>query len=190
MNIHKNARLTPLGREEMALAVIKGGLSKARTARRYGVSARIVTRWVEHFKAEGRAAMVDRSSRHGRLRRATPQAVIERIVMLRRQRLTGKHIALATGTSPATVSRVLKRAGLSRLKSLEPAEPVRRYERKTPGELIHLDIKTLGRFERTGHRITGDCTGWALNMSMPSNPLSQRHNPPDRLQVLARLPRL
>jgi len=84
MNIHKNARLTPLRREEMVLAVIEGGLSKARAARRYGVSAKIVTRWVERYKAEGRAGMVDRSSRPRTLRQATPQAVIERIVMLRR----------------------------------------------------------------------------------------------------------
>ena len=159
MNIHKNARLTPLRREEMALSVIEGRFSKAAAARVYGVSAKIVARWVERFKAQGRAGMTDRSSRPGTLRAATPQAVIERIVMLRRYRLTGKHIALETGVSPATVSRVLKRAGLSRLKDIEPAAPARRYERDHPGELIHLDIKTLGRFERTGHRITGDRTG-------------------------------
>ncbi len=78
---------------------------------------------------------------------------------MRRERLTGAHIAAKTGVSPATVSRVLRRAGLSRLRDLEPAEPVRRYEREHPGDLIHLDIKRLGRFERTGHRITGDRTG-------------------------------
>ena len=72
---------------------------------------------------------------------------------------TGKHIAKEVGVSPATVSRVLKRAGLSRLKDIEPAEPVRRYERENPGDMIHIDIKKLGRFERVGHRITGDRTG-------------------------------
>jgi transposase InsO family protein len=76
--------------------------------------------------------------------------------VLRHQRLTAKHIARQTGVSAATVSRVLKRAGLSRLKDLEPAEPVRRYERDKPGEMIHIDIKKLGRFDRVGHRITGD----------------------------------
>lgn len=75
---------------------------------------------------------------------------------LRRQRRTGRHIALEVGVSPATVSRMLRRAGLSRLKDLEPAEPVRRYERDHPGEMIHIDIKKLGRFDRVGHRITGD----------------------------------
>ena len=75
---------------------------------------------------------------------------------LRRQRWTGSHIAIEVGVSPATVSRVLKRAGLSRLKDIEPAEPVRRYERAHPGEMIHIDIKKLGRFDRVGHRITGN----------------------------------
>ncbi|TGT36237.1 LacI family DNA-binding transcriptional regulator, partial [Mesorhizobium sp. M4B.F.Ca.ET.169.01.1.1] len=74
-------------------------------------------------------------------------------------RWTGKHIAHEVGVSPATVSRVLKRAGLSRLRDIEPAEPVRRYEREKPGEMIHIDIKKLGRFERVGHRITGDRVG-------------------------------
>lgn len=156
MNIHKNARLTSLRREEMALSVIEGRLSKACAARTYGVSAKIVARWVERFKAEGRAGMADRSSRPRAMPGMTGQAVADRIVALRRQRWTGKHIALEVGVSPATVSRVLKRAGLSRLKDIEPAEPVKRYEREHPGELIHIDIKKLGRFDKVGHRITGD----------------------------------
>lgn len=156
MNIHKNARLTPLRREEMALSVIEGGFSKAHAARTYGVSAKIVARWVERYKADGRAGMADRSSRPNRMPGMTEQIVAERIVALRRQRLTGKHIAIAVGVSPATVSRVLKRAGLSRLSAIEPAEPVRRYEREHPGEIIHIDIKKLGRFSQVGHRITGN----------------------------------
>ncbi|MEX1162486.1 MAG: IS481 family transposase, partial [Nitriliruptor sp.] len=156
MNIHKNARLTPLRREEMARAVIEGGLSKAHAGRTYGVSAKIVARWVERFKAEGRGGMTDRSSRPHVMPGMTEQPVAERIVALRRQRWTGSHIAIEVGVSPATVSRVLKRAGLSRLRDLEPAEPVKRYEREHPGEMIHIDIKKLGRFERIGHRITGD----------------------------------
>jgi transposase InsO family protein len=156
MNIHKNARLTPLRREEMALAVMEGGFSKAHAARTYGVSAKIVARWVERYKAEGRAGMADRSSRPNVMPGMTDQTVAERIVALRRRRLTGKHIAMETGVCAATVSRVLKRAGLSRLKDIEPAEPVRRYERQHPGEMIHIDIKKLGRFEQIGHRITGD----------------------------------
>lgn len=156
MNIHKNSRLTPIRREEMALLVIEGGFSKAHAARMYGVSARIVARWVERYEAEGSLGMVDRSSRPRVMPGMTDQAVADRIAALRRQRWTGKHIAMAVGVSPATVSRVLKRAGLSRLKDIEPAEPVRRYEHEHPGDMIHIDIKKLGRFERVGHRITGD----------------------------------
>lgn len=159
MNIHKNARLTPLRREEMAQAVIEGRLSKADAARTYGVSLKIVARWVGRFRVEGSKGMADRSSRPHVMPGMTGQAVAERIVALRRQRLTGKHIALEVGASPATVSRVLRRAGLSRLKDIAPAEPIRRYEHKHPGDMIHIDIKKLGRFERVGHRITGDRTG-------------------------------
>ena len=140
----------------MALSVIEGRFSKAQAARTFAVSPKIVTRWVERYKAQGRAGMSDRSSRPSVMPGATGQAVIERIVALRRERWTGRHIAATVGVSPATVSRVLKRAGLSRLKDIEPAEPVRRYEREHPGEIIHIDIKKLGRFERIGHRITGD----------------------------------
>lgn len=159
MNIHKNARLTPLRREEMALAVLEGGLTKAQAARIYGVTSKIVSRWTERHKSGGRAAMMDRTSRPEVSPRRIDQALAERIIALRRKRLTGKHIAMETGVSPATVSRVLKRAGLSRMKDIEPAEPAVRYEYSKPGGLIHLDIKRLGRFDRVGHRITGDRTG-------------------------------
>jgi transposase InsO family protein len=159
MNIHKNARLTPLRRAEMALSVLEGRLSRAQAALQFAVTAKVVKRWVERYKAQGRAGMADRSSRPRRSPKATERAVADRIVALRRQRLTGKHIANVVAVSPATVSRVLARAGLSRLKDLEPAEPVRRYERDAPGDMIHIDIKKLGRFDKIGHRITGDRTG-------------------------------
>ena len=159
MNIHKNARLTPLRREEMARDVVEGRLSKAHAALTYGVTVKVVARWVERFRAEGSAGMADRSSRPKTSPRRTEAIVADAIAALRRQRLTGKHIAMATGVSEATVSRVLARAGLSRLKDLEPAEPVRRYEREHPGELVHLDIKKLGRIGSVGHRITGRYPG-------------------------------
>ncbi len=89
---------------------------------------------------------------------AAPETV-DRIIALRKRCWTGKHIAQTTNVSPATVSRVLKRAGLSRFKNLDPAEPIHRYERESPGEIIHLDIKKLGRFEKPGHRVTGGRTG-------------------------------
>lgn len=158
MNMHKNARLTPIGRERL-IEVILSGHTLAAAARAAGVCPRTARKWLARYRAEGCAGLTDRSSRPEKLRRPTAAGTVKRIVALRRERWTGKHIARETGVSPATVSRVLKRAGLSRLKDLEPAEPVRRYERKAPGEMIHIDIKKLGRFERKGHRITGDRRG-------------------------------
>lgn len=158
MDIHKNARLTPHGRERLVNMVLSGQTPQA-AAIAGGVCPGTVRKWVGRFGAGGRAGLHDRSSRPHRLRQPTPQPVIERIEALRRQRLTGKAIAAETGVSPATVSRVLKRLGLNRLSALEPAEPPRRYQRDRPGELIHIDIKKLGKFNRIGHRITGDRTG-------------------------------
>lgn len=158
MNIHSNARLTRFGRERL-VRMIEGGVSFARAARLCGCTAKTASKWWHRFETEGLDGLADRSSRPRVLRNPTAPAVCERIIMLRRQRLTGAHIAAKVGVSAATVSRVLCRAGLSRLKDLEPAEPERRYEHERPGDLIHLDIKRLGKFERTGHRITGDRTG-------------------------------
>jgi transposase InsO family protein len=158
MDIHKNARLTPLGREHMVTMVL-GGQTPQAAGEAVGVCPRTVRKWLDRFKAEGLAGLRDRSSRPDHLRQPTPQATVDRIEALRRQRLTGKAIAAETGVSAATVSRVLKRLGLNRLSALEPAEPPRRYQRERPGELIHIDIKKLGKFNRIGHRITGDRTG-------------------------------
>ena len=158
MNIHENARLTPIGRERMVRMMLSGQTPET-AARVAGVCPRTARKWLARFKAEGPAGLRDRSSRPRRLRTPTPCETVDRIIALRRQRWTGQHIAREVGVSPATVSRVLQRAGLSRLRDLEPAEPVRRYQRQHPGELIHLDIKKLGRFDRVGHRITGDRTG-------------------------------
>ena len=154
MNIHKNARLTPIGRERLVRQV-ESGQTPETAARSAGVCPRTVRKWLARYASEGVAGLQDRSSRPHRLHRPTPAATVERIEALRRQRFTGQQIARDLGVSPATVSRVLCRLGLNRIAALEPAEPVRRYERERPGELIHIDIKKLGRFERTGHRITG-----------------------------------
>lgn len=158
MNIHPNARLTPIGRERMIMQVASG-LTPQAAARAAGVCPRTARKWVARHAAEGVAGLQDRSSRPKRLHRPAPPAVVARIGALRRQHLTGKAIAQETGVSPATISRILKRLGLNRLSALEPAEPVRCCERQHPGELIHIDIKKLGRFTRTGHRITGGRTG-------------------------------
>ena len=158
MNIHKNARLTPIGRERLVQAVLSGQTPEA-AAHAAGVCPRTARKWIARFKAEGRAGLMDRSSRPKRLYRPTPVAIVEQIEALRRQRFTGKQIATELAVSPATVSRILRRLGLNRMRDLEPVEPVRRYECAHPGEMIHIDIKKLGRFDKIGHRITGDRTG-------------------------------
>jgi transposase InsO family protein len=157
MNIHENARLTPSGRERLVRQVAVG-LTVPAVAEASGVCVKTVRKWVARFQAEGVAGLRDRSSRPHTLHRPTPTTTVEAIERLRRQRLSGQRIARDLSVSPATVSRVLRRLGLNRIAALEPPEPVRRYERARPGELIHIDIKKLGRFDRTGHRITGNRT--------------------------------
>jgi transposase InsO family protein len=158
MDIHKNARLTPFGRERLVKMVLSGQTPKA-AAEAAGVCPGTVRKWVARYNEGGLASLHDRSSRPHRLRQPTPQPVVERIEALRRQRMPGTEIAAQVGVSPATVSRVLQRLGLNKLKALDPAQPPRRYERQRPGELLHIDIKKLGKFNRIGHRITGDRTG-------------------------------
>jgi transposase InsO family protein len=159
MDSHNNARLTPKGREEMVRAVIEAGLSKAAAARKYNTTAKTVTKWVERFRAEGREGLLDRSSKPHSSPDQIPLATCLAVEALRRQRCTGKQIAAQLAISSASVSRILRRLGLNKLCALEPAEPVRRYERERPGELIHIDIKKLGKFNHIGHRITGDRKG-------------------------------
>jgi transposase InsO family protein len=156
MNVHKNAPLTPKGREAMARSVVEGGLSQADAAYQFNTTPKTVAKWVKRFRAEGAEGMHDRSSRPLSSPSQTPPATRAAVETLRRQRHTGKQIAAEVKLSRATVSRILRRLGLSRIRDLEPSEPVRRYERERPGELIHIDIKKLGRFVRPGHRITGD----------------------------------
>jgi transposase InsO family protein len=159
MNIHKNAPLTPKGREAMVRSVVEGGLSKADAAFQFNTTPKTVAKWVKRFREEGVEGLRDRSSRPHSSPSQTPPATCAAVEALRRQRHTGKQIAAEVEVSPATVSRILCRLGLNRIRDLEPAEPERRYERETPGEIIHIDIKKLGRFERVGHRITGDRAG-------------------------------
>ena len=159
MNVHKNAPLTPKGREAMARSVVEGGLSQADAAYQFNTTPKTVAKWVKRFRAEGVEGLRDRSSRPHSSPSQTPPATCTAIEILRRQRHTGKQIAAEVEVSPASVSRILRRLGLNRMRDLEPAEPERRYERENPGEIIHIDIKKLGRFERVGHRITGDRAG-------------------------------
>jgi transposase InsO family protein len=159
MDIHKNARLTPHSRAELVRRILSERQTPKAVATAFGVCEKTARKWVTRFLTQGEAGLVDRSSRPHLLQRPTAQTVVEEIERLRRQRWTGKQIAAETGVSPATVSRVLRRLGLNKLSALEPAEPVRRYERERPGELIHLDIKKLGRIGSVGHRITGRYPG-------------------------------
>ncbi len=151
MNIHQNARLTPKGRVLLVRCILAGETPRAAAAAR-DVSERTARRWLARYRGEGEAGLYDRSSRPRHSPRRTPQAVVDRVLALRRQRWTGRRIAQTLRLSPATVSRLLGRAGLNRLRDLEPAPPVRRYEHHRPGDLLHLDIKKLGRFQHAGHR--------------------------------------
>ena len=155
MNVHKNARLTPLGRAVM-VSRIEDGWPVRRAAEASGVSIRTAYRWLYRHRRGGERRLHDRSSAPRRCPRRTPQPQIMRIEQLRRERMTGPAIARSLGMARSTVGLVLRRLGLGKLKHLEPKPPVIRYERERPGEMIHLDIKKLGRFEAAGHRITGD----------------------------------
>jgi transposase InsO family protein len=155
MNMHKNARLTFARRLEMVNQITEGTMNLAQAAAAQGVSAVTARKWLGRYLAQGQTGLKDRSSRpHCQPRAISAQCALA-IVELRRRRLTQARIARSLGLSKSTVSRVLQRAGLSRLQDLEPADPVRRYEHAAPGELLHLDMKKLGRIERVGHRILG-----------------------------------
>jgi transposase InsO family protein len=160
MNIHQNARTTPYSRLQMARHVEAGELV-AKVAADFCVSKPTVRKWVRRWRAGGEIALQDRSSTPARQRRTAPERVVE-IERLRRRRMSSPAIAGQLGIPVSTVTSVLRRLGLDRLKALEPPAPVIRYERERPGELLHLDTKKLGRIEGIGHRITGRRTG-AIN---------------------------
>ena len=158
MNTHKNARLTFLRRLEMVEDITKRGLSASEAAVAHSVSAVTARKWLGRYLADGAAALADKSSRPALSPRAIDPSVALAIVELRRKLFTQSRIATYLGVSKATVSRVLRRAGLSRFSDLAPVDAVQRYERDAPGDLLHIDIKKLGKFSDVGHRITGDYT--------------------------------
>lgn len=155
MDAHKNARSCPASRLLLARRVVQEAMPTAEAAYMAGLSRQSAWRWLRRYRS-GDERLLDRSSRPVCSPRRTAERVVERIIALRRQRMTGAEIARGIHLSPATVARILKRRGLSRLSQLEPKEPPRRYEKETPGELVHLDTKKLGRIRRIGHRITGN----------------------------------
>ena len=157
MNVHKNARLTPRGRE-ILISRLERGEHPLDVAAAMGVSASTVYKWWRRYRAEGLGGLLDRSSRPKASPNRTPGAVEAKVIALRKERRIYQRIAAQLGVSRATVGRILTRHGLNHWRNLEPAEPVRRYERAHPGEMIHIYIKKLGRFTQPGHRITGDRT--------------------------------
>ena len=155
MNIHNNARLTPKGRELLVRRIIFDGLRPAEAAQAIGVSTPTAYKWLRRFREEGLDGLQDRSSRPPNCPHATPAPVQQRIIELRRQRRTYRRISQLTGVSMSTIARILARNGLNRLSALEPVRPANRYVHDHPGDLLHLDIKKLGRFRFPGHRVTG-----------------------------------
>jgi transposase InsO family protein len=156
MKVHRNARTTPKARALIVQRVEQEGWSVAETAEAFGVSARTVYKWRRRYGEEGAAGLNDRSAAPHQIPHRTSAVREARIVALRAQRLAGWQIARRVRLPRATVGAVLRRRGLGRLPAVTCAEPVRRYERERPGELLHVDIKTLGRIGRVGHRIHGD----------------------------------
>lgn len=158
MNTHKNARLTFVRRLEMVQDITKRGLSASQAAAVQGVTAVTARKWLGRYLADGVEGLADKSSRPSRSPRAINPNVALAIIELRRKLFTQSRIATYLGVSKATVSRVLRRAGLSRFCDLAPVDIVQRYEREAPDDLLHIDIKKLGKFSDIGHRITGDCS--------------------------------
>lgn len=154
MNVHKNAKLAPAGRALLVQRVAAGTPVRA-VARAFGVSERTAGKWWRRWQGEGVAGLVDRSSRPHRSPRRVPGRVVRRIERLRRRRWTGPAIAQRMGVPVSTVGVVLRRLGLSRAQALEPPVVPVRYEKRVPGELLHVDAKRLARFHRVGHRIHG-----------------------------------
>ena len=166
MNTHKHARLTFARRLEMVKQMTLQGLDASQAGALQGVTAQTARKWLGRYLSGGEAALADASSRPI----CSPKAICESkallIVELRKRRMLQSRIASYAGVSSSTVSRVLARAGLSRLSDLQPTEPVVRYEHDAPGDMLHIDTKKLGRIVRPSHRVTGnrrdsvDGAGW------------------------------
>jgi transposase InsO family protein len=155
MKLHANAALSLNQRRRMVGRVVDRGWSLAKAAEAAEVSGRTCSKWVERYLAEGEAGLLDRSSAPMSIPHRTPEDRVEVIAALRRLRMTGAEIALCLGMALSTVSAVLTRIGLGKLSRLEPPEPANRYERRRAGELLHVDVKKLGRIRLAGHRVTG-----------------------------------
>jgi transposase len=155
MVLHGNAALSLNQRRRMVRRVVEQGWSITKAAAAAEVSDRTCSKWVARYRADGEAGLLDRSSAPKRIPHRTPDERVEVIAALRRLRMTGAEIAFCLGMALSTVSAVLTRIGLGKLSRLELPEPPNRYERRQAGELLHIDVKKLGRIIRPGHRVTG-----------------------------------
>jgi transposase InsO family protein len=156
MELHANAALSLKGRRQLCRRVVVEGWTVSEAAAAAEVSVRCARKWVGRYRAEGEPGLVDRSSAPSSIPHRTSEQRVEVIAALRRVRMTGPEIAEVLGMACSTVSGILKRIGLGKLSRLEPLEAPNRYERRHPGELLHIDVKKLGRIQRgAGHRVTG-----------------------------------
>jgi transposase InsO family protein len=159
MDIHKNARLSFRSREALAEFVLVHGGSRKAAATAFRVGVKTAAKWVGRYQRWGAAGLADGSSRPHRSPRQTSSLLVEKVLVLRRGYMPGYEIARRTGLSPATVSRILRRARLSRWRDLNPPPPVQRYEHARPGDLVHLDIKGMTRFGEVSLRGDGRLRG-------------------------------
>jgi transposase InsO family protein len=155
MNLHANAALSWTGRKRLCELVVVDGWTVSAAAAAAGVSVRCARKWVGRYRLEGLVGLHDRSSAPRRVANRTAQGRIDAIMKLRRLRFTAAEIAETLGMALSTVSGILTRIGMGRLGLLGLEQPLR-YERARPGELLHVDVKKLGRIVRPGHRVTGD----------------------------------
>jgi transposase len=155
MKLHGNARLSVKGRELLIDRIEVAGWSLSAAAEAAGISDRTARKWLARHRAEGQAGLLDRSSAPARVANRTDERRVEAIAALRRLRLSGAEIAELLGMALSTVSGILTRIGMGRLGRLG-LEPAQRYERQRPGELIHIDVKKLGRIHGgAGKRVRG-----------------------------------
>ncbi len=159
MSVHKNARTIPLGRAVMVRRIEVEGWTAGAVAAAFAVSVRTVRKWLARYRAEGVPGLEDRSSRARVVANKLAAPWVTMILRLRRYRLTAAEIAARLNLARTTVAGHLTVAGLGRLQALDPQPPVVRYQREHPGDLVHLDVKKLARFDRVGHRITGSRRG-------------------------------
>lgn len=155
MRLHANARTCPHSRR-LAIRRLEQGWTLTRAAEAAGVSVRTISKWRCRYRLEGEQGLTDRPSVPLRVPSRTPEERVQAIAALRCERLTGWQIAERLGMPLSTVSTILSRIGLGRLSRLEPPEPPNRYQRERPGELLHVDVKKLGKIGRPGHRVNGD----------------------------------